>query len=410
MSRARASREVIEKRRAERSVRFLLTGGTGFLGSHVAVELLKRGYRVTLLARPAGGLTAEGRVRRLLDWFGLPDAERRGLRVVEGDITRPELGMEPAVFLQLARDTHEIIHCASNTSFSERKRSEVEAVNADGLSHILALARAGEASFFHHVSTAFVAGQAAGPCPEAPAAARAFHNVYEETKWRGEALATETCGRAGIGLSIYRPSIVYGDSRTGRSLLFNAVYFPVRAAIFLKETFEKDIRERGGRRAAEMGVRIEPDGTTRIPLRVESAGRGGINLIPVDFFTAAFLALLEEAPAGGIFHIVNGRTKSIDEIAEYTSRFFRIAGVRVCGPEEFAARPKNPMERLYDQYVEAYALYMKDVRTFGTAASGPILERRGIVCPEFDYGVFCRCMDYAVRTGWGARLFEGQKE
>jgi nucleoside-diphosphate-sugar epimerase len=410
MSRARASRDVIERERAERSARFLLTGGTGFLGSHVAVELLKRGYRVTLLARPANGLTAEGRVGRLLDWFGLPDAARRGLRVVEGDITRPELGVGPAVFRELARDTDEIVHCASNTSFSERKRSEVEAVNADGLSHVLAFARDGDAHFFHHVSTAFVAGQASGPCPEAPVAARGFHNVYEETKWKGEALATEACGRAGIGLAIYRPSIVYGDSRTGRSLLFNAVYFPVRAAVFLKETFEKDIRERGGRRAAELGVRIEPDGTTHLPLRVETAGRGGLNLVPVDFFTETFLALLEAAPAGGVFHIVNSRTKSIDDIAEYTSRFFRISGVRVCAPEEFAARPKNPLERLYDQYIEAYAPYMKDVRTFETPVSGPILGRRGIVCPEFDYDVFSRCMDYAVRTGWGARLFEGQKE
>jgi nucleoside-diphosphate-sugar epimerase len=408
MSRTRVPRNVLEGKRAERSARFLLTGGTGFLGSHIAVELLRKGYRVTLLARPTNGLTAEARVRRLLDWFGLPEAARRGLRVVEGDITRPGLGIGPAVSPELARETDEIIHCASNTSFSERKRGEVEAVNADGLAHVLAFARASGAYFFHQVSTAFVAGKASGPCPEAPVTARAFHNVYEETKSRGEALAAEACGEAGLGLTIYRPSIVYGDSRTGRSLLFNAVYFPVRAAVFLKETYEKDIRERGGKRAAEMGVRIGPDGTTHLPLRIATAGQGGINLVPVNFFTEAFLALLEEAPAGGIFHIVNGRTKSIDDIAEYASRFFRISGIRACAPEEFAALPKNPLEQLYDQYVEAYGPYMKDVRTFETAASGPILGRRGIVCPEFDYGVFSRCMDYAVRTGWGARLFEDQ--
>ena len=48
MSRARASRDTLEKRRADRSARFFLTGGTGFLGSHIAVELLKKGFRVTL--------------------------------------------------------------------------------------------------------------------------------------------------------------------------------------------------------------------------------------------------------------------------------------------------------------------------------------------------------------------------
>jgi nucleoside-diphosphate-sugar epimerase len=405
MSRARISRGALEKRRAERSVRFLLTGGTGFLGSHIAAELLGRGCRVCLLARPLNGQSAEDRVLRLLDWFGLSADSRRGLRVVEGDVTRPGLGVEPAVSRELARETDEIIHCASNTSFSERKRGEVEAVNADGLARVLAFAKESGASFFHHVSTAFVAGRTAGLCPEAPPTVREFHNAYEETKARGERLAAEACAEAGLGLAIYRPSIVYGDSRTGRSLLFNAVYYPVRTAVFLKTVYEKDVRERGGKKAAEMGVRIGPDGMAHLPLRIETAGRGGLDLIPVDFFTAAFFALLEEAPAGGIFHIVNGRPKPVEDLIDYTCRFFRISGVRACGPEEFVVSPRNPLEALYDQYVEAYAPYMKDVRTFETAASGPILEKRGIVCPEFDYGVFSRCMDFAVRTGWGARLF-----
>lgn len=405
MSSGRVSRDVLERKRAERSVRFLLTGGTGFLGSHVAVELLRRGFRVTVLARAANGLTAEGRVRRLSNWFGLPDEARRRIRTIEGDITRPGLGLEPNAFRELARETDEIIHCASNTAFSERKREEVEAVNADGLAHVLAFAGASGAHFFHHVSTAFVAGKTSGPCPEGLVTAREFHNVYEETKCRGETLVTKACGEAGLGFAIYRPSIVYGDSRTGRTLLFNAVYYPVRAAVFLKEIYEKDIRERGGKRAAEAGVRIEPDGSTLLPMRVESSGRGGFNLIPVDFFTEAFLALLEEAPAGGVFHIVSGRTKSVEDIAGYTSRFFRLSGVRVCAAAEFEAVAKNPLEDLYAHSVEAYGPYMKDSRVFETTVSGPILARRGIVCPDFDYGVFSRCMDFAVRTGWGSRLF-----
>ncbi len=405
MDRARVSREARPKKMAERSVRFFLTGGTGFLGSHIAAELLDRGFGVTLLARGANGLSAEGRVARLLDWFGLSGRARSGLSVVEGDITRPGLGLAPAALDRALTGTDEIIHCASNTSFAERKRSEVEAVNADGLARVLALAKESGASFFHHVSTAFVAGRAAGLCPELPATAREFHNAYEQTKARGERLAAEACGEAGIGLAIYRPSIVYGHSRTGRSLLFNAVYYPVRTAVFLKTVYEKDLRERGGRKAAELGISIEPDGTTRLPMRVASSGRGGLDLIPVDFFTAAFLALLEEAPAGGIFHIVNGRPKPVDDIVDYTCRYFRISGVSSRPPEELAASTRNPLESLYDQYIEAYAPYMKDVRTFDTAASGPILARRGIVCPELDYDVFVRCMDYAVRTGWGARLF-----
>jgi nucleoside-diphosphate-sugar epimerase len=404
-SAARVSREKIEKKRTDRSARFFLTGGTGFLGSHIAVELLRRGFRVTLLARSSGARGAEDRVRGLLDWFGLSEGDRRGLRVVEGDITRPGLGIPAEDIRGLLLETDEIIHCASNTAFSERKREEVEEVNSAGLANVLEFARESQAYFFHHVSTAFVAGKTTGVCPEDLVTPGEFWNAYEETKCRGEHAAAAACREAGLGLTIYRPSIVYGDSRTGRSLLFNAVYFPVRTALFIRDLYEKEIRERGGRKAAEIGVRIDADGSIHLPLRIEVAGEGGIDLIPVDYFTGAFLAIMEGAPGGGVFHIVNGRAKRIEDIIDYSCRLFRMTGIRACGPEEFREKPRNPLEALYDHYVEAYGPYMRDARVFETARSRPILERKGIVCPEFDYGIFARCMNYAVETGWGSRLF-----
>jgi nucleoside-diphosphate-sugar epimerase len=401
----RISQAKIREKREDLSTRFFLTGGTGFLGSHIAVELLRRGFAVSLLARAGNRGSAAERVREILDWFGLPAATRRRLRVVEGDITRPNLGLAPAAFREALLETDEIIHCASSTSFSERKRVEVETVNGGGLANVLDFARAGGAYFFHQISTAFVAGKADGACPEEPATAREFFNVYEETKSAGERISAAACQEAGLGLTIYRPSVVYGDSRTGRSLLFNAVYYPVRTALFIKDLYEKDIRERGGRKAAELGVRIEAGGWTRIPLRLETAGRGGINLVPVEYFTSAFLALMEGAPGGGIFHIVSPRSKRLEDLIDYSCRLFRMTGIRACSPEEFETVPKNPLEMLYDHYVEAYGPYMRDTRVFETSKSQPILERHGLACPEFDYEVFARCMTFAVEVGWGSRLF-----
>ncbi len=377
MTDRRLSRAGLEKKRADRSTRFFLTGGTGFLGSHIAVELLKRGYRVCILARPGQRGSARDRVGELLDWLGLPAGGRQGLRVVEGDITRPGLGVEAETMRGLLQETDEIIHCASNTSFSERRRAELEAVNGEGLSYVLDFARESGAGFFHQVSTAFVAGRISGTCLEEPVTAREFWNAYEETKGRGEQMAARACRAAGLGLTIYRPSIVYGDSRTGRSLLFNAVYYPVRTALFIKDLYEKDIRERGGKKAQEMGVRIGADGSTHLPLRIETARRGGINLVPVDFFTAAFLALLEGAPEGGIFHIVNGAMKRIEDLIDYSCRLFRMTGIRACGPEEFGEVSMNALEALYAHYVEAYGPYMRDTRVFDTAKSRLILEPRG---------------------------------
>jgi hypothetical protein len=47
---------------------------------------------------------------------------------------------------------------------------------------------------------------------------------------------------------------------------------------------------------------------------------------------------------------------------------------------------------------------MRDARVFATDASGPFLEKHALVCPEFDFDLFSKCMAYAVESGWGSRL------
>ncbi len=82
-----------------------------------------------------------------------------------------------------------MVHCASSTSFAERKRAEIEAVNLGGLDQVLDLAGRIGCRRFHLISTAYVAGVTSGVCPEELVRPPAFFNVYEETKGRGEWLA-----------------------------------------------------------------------------------------------------------------------------------------------------------------------------------------------------------------------------
>jgi thioester reductase-like protein len=303
----RISRDNISERRRDRETIFFLTGGTGFLGCHLAVELLKNGHKVLLLARPRNGMGARQRVDRLLDWFALASQHRKNLDVVDGVLDAPNFGLSENDFGRLLRDVDEIIHCASDTAFSERKRGVVERANIDGLQNVLDLAAGGQCSFFHYVSTAYAAGRRDGLCKEELVENDTFTNVYEETKCRAEKIAAQQCGREGIRLSIYRPSIVYGNSKTGRSTRFNAVYYPIRTILFLRDLYDADIRERGGRNAREMGVRLSGDGSLHLPIRVEVSENGGLNLVPIDYFVDAFMALMKECMDGGVFHIVNQR-------------------------------------------------------------------------------------------------------
>jgi nucleoside-diphosphate-sugar epimerase len=383
----------------------LLTGGTGFLGAHLAAHLLEQGDKVILLARSRQGLSAVDRIGRILDWLGLPADRKRNIRVVEGRVDEPGLGLERGVLTSISDDIDEIVHCASNTAFAERKRAEVQAVNLGGLGHVLDLAGRSGCRRFHLISTAYVAGVTSGLCLEDPVRPPAFFNVYEEIKCRAEWLASERCAGTGIRLMIYRPSIVYGHSKTGRSLLFNALYYPVRTAVFLKNIYEMDIRERGGRRAAEMGVRIDTDGWTIMPIRILVDDESGLNIIPVDFFVAAFGAIRKETPDGGIFHIVNSRQTNLEDVIAYTRTLFRIRGITACPAREMEGKPRNPLETVFETYLEAYGPYMRDRRLFGMERTGPILAKRGIICPDLSYDIFKRCLDYAVQSDWGAKLF-----
>jgi nucleoside-diphosphate-sugar epimerase len=391
--------------RRDKSSTILLTGGTGFIGSHIAMELLRRGYRVILLARPTKQQSASVRIDRLFRWLGLDADKAAQLQVIEAYLDRPGFGLDNNLYDSLAGQTDEIIHCASNTSFSERKRKEVETANIDGIRNVLDFAGKSRCCFFHHMSTAYVAGRRQGLCIEEQVDTADFTNVYEETKYRGEQMISKVCHDQGIRLNIYRPSIVYGDSKTGRTLLFNALYYPIRTVLFFRNLYENDIKEKGGKKAKEMGVRMDAHGSVYLPIRIEAEEEGGINLIPIDYLVAAFLEIMDTCLEGGLFHIVNQKLTAIREIADYTRRFFNVDGLETVQPGTVGPSRRNSLEILFDHYIDAYRPYIMDTRIFEDQKTRAVLDQRHIECPEFDFKMFTRCMNYAVKSAWGQKPF-----
>jgi len=121
------SKQALKRKRDKKENVFLVTGGTGFIGSHTAVELLKRGYRVIMLCRPNKNISAQERVTRLLDWFQMTGSDELSrLEIVEGFLQRPHLGLTAETYAHLSGTIDEIVHCAAGTSFSEKKRVELK--------------------------------------------------------------------------------------------------------------------------------------------------------------------------------------------------------------------------------------------------------------------------------------------
>ncbi|MBM9538435.1 SDR family oxidoreductase [Desulfobulbus alkaliphilus] len=384
----------------------LVTGGTGFLGSHLVTRLLAEGHRVVVPARSRHGLSADQRMARLLDWFGTPHQQRSLLEVVEANLEYPSLGIAPQQAADLRLKVDEIIHCASDTSFSSRKEEQVKRVNIQGLEHLLDLLSGSRCRRLYLISTAYVAGKRIGDCPEAFQETTAFHNVYEQSKFIAEQIAASRCAASGIRLTVIRPSIVYGDAQTGRTLAFNALYYPVRTIHYFSKLYHEDILEHGGDRARALGIHRAPDGTLHLPIRIDGGSGCGVNLIPVDYFLRAFLAIRDAPSADGVFHIVNPQNTSIAELVDFTRRFFHLTGLEVTTGEDVASLPRHGLELLFDRHIQAYSAYIRDARIFDRSRSDALLRQAGVTCPAFTYAVFTTCMRFAVDVDWGRLLWE----
>ena len=359
-----------------------------------------------MLVRPKNGKSGRERVAQIFNWFGPAIPESNRFTVIESNIEAPRLGLSDAQYQLLCTTVDEVVHCAANTLFAERKRTEVETCNVETMKNLFAFLADARAYFLHHVSTAYVAGKTAGLCHEEIGQPAEFNNVYEETKHMSEVLARAFCAENRIRLSIYRPTIVYGNSETGRSIRFNALYFPVKTAVFLRDLFARDISEGNSKKAAPLGISLTTGGRIHLPIRLPKISNGGMNLIPINYFEEAFLALFEEVLSGGIFSLASDEPATLDMLIRFVSEKFGMEGI-VTADENESAQDRNSLETMFSSYMETYRPYMLDRRLFSDKNTRSILRAKNVVCPPFTYEVFSRCMDFAVSVDWGKTLFSG---
>src|ERR1035437_7139740 len=340
-----------------------LTGATGFLGSHLMASMLSGGYKIIVLGRPTKEETLQERISKLLRWFGIEELAGQ-LELVEIDFLEPMLGIPEAEYKNLCAITEQIIHCASDTSFAERKRDTIFKSNVSSLEGILEFAANANVNIFHYISTAYVAGANVTICKERISSATDFQNVYEESKALAENIIGTFCENNSIPFTIIRPSIVYGDSHTGRSLKFNALYFPLQSLKYIQEIYLNDIINHGGKKSGRFGIFIDDEGYLFLPLRIYLPQEGALNLIPVDYFVNATMKIIANASSVGIYHLTNNSHTKLEIINTYNEQFMKIKGVEIIYGKSADNVLRNPAEELFDRFVEPYRSYLSDNRIF----------------------------------------------
>ncbi|MGH2780941.1 MAG: SDR family oxidoreductase [Thermoleophilaceae bacterium] len=334
---------------------WLLTGATGFVGKEILDRLLQRGHRVHALVRAESDDAAAERLPR-----------HARLEAVAGDIERPRLGLAPDAAARLAEQVTTVLHCAASVSF-DLSLEESRRVNVDGTRHVVELAeRCRRLERLSYISTAYVAGEPRRLFRENQLdVGQRFRNPYERSKFEAERMVRERAAR--LPLQILRPSIVVGDSRTGRTSSFNVLYGPLKAFA------------RG-----------------RIPA-IPARRSAPVDIVPIDYVADRAVELTDGGP-DGTFHLVAGRNATtVGRLLELASQHLDRKPPTVLPPIAYRRLVHPWLRRRHAglRKMEAYFPYFSMRVRFDDRGLGP--------APPVE-GYFHRLLEFAERARWGQAL------
>lgn len=334
-------------------MRYVVTGGTGFIGRHVVSRLLETrpDARVWVLVRRR----SLGRFERLAAAWG----ERVKPLVAE----LPELDLSDEARAELGEIDH-VVHCAAIYDITAGE-AEQRAANVEGTRAVIGLAQRLNATL-HHVSSIAVAGDFRGEYTEDDFdVGQQLPTPYHQTKFEAELLVRSA---PGLRYRIYRPAVVVGDSRTGEMDKVDGPYYffgiLAKLAVLPKLT----------------------------PILLPDTGR--TNIVPVDYVVDALVALLHaEGCDGRAFHLTAEKTIGLRGIYRGVAKAAGLPPLRGSLPRSVAApvlkvrgRARVVRNMAATQIgIPAQVFDLVDLApTFVSEKTRNILQETGIQVPEFS--------------------------
>jgi thioester reductase-like protein/short-subunit dehydrogenase len=338
-------------------MRYVVTGGTGFIGRRVVSRLLAASpdAQVWVLVRRS----SLGRFEHLAaDW-----GDRA--KPLVGELTEPGLGLTDDAIAELGHVDH-VVHCAAIYDITVAEPAQ-RAANVEGTKAVIDLARRLDATL-HHVSSIAVAGDFRGEYTEADFdIGQQLPTPYHQTKFEAELLVRST---SGLRYRIYRPAVVVGDSRTGEMDKIDGPYYffgmLAKLAVLPRLT----------------------------PIMLPDTGR--TNIVPVDYVADALVALMhgDGSPAwdGRTFHLTSPKTIGLRGIYRGVAAAAGLPPLRGSLPRSVAApvlnvrgRPKVWRNMVATQLgIPGEVFDVVDLApTFDSEQTQKALRGTGISVPEF---------------------------
>ena len=203
----------------------LITGATGLLGTYLLRQSMLAQRPLAVLVRANRTYSAKQRVQHLVGQLQRASGRTWDEPVViEGDLGQPGLGLSPESQDWLRQHCRRVIHCAASLQFNvDAATSEPYRTNVDGTRHLLQACRALNIGEFHLISSAYVCGDRQGQVLEVDFECdQRLNNDYERSKYSAELLLRQADSLK--HWTIYRPSVIVGDSESGFTANYAGAY------------------------------------------------------------------------------------------------------------------------------------------------------------------------------------------
>lgn len=332
--------------------RVLVTGFPAFTARRMIAKLLASDPTADLrvLARAKFAAEAQELLARL------PGGDRA--RVVVGDVCDMDLGLSSTEYQALTAELTTIHHLAG-IYYQGVDASTARRVNVAGTRGIVELARdCGRLRRLVHWSTVQVSGKRRGVVLEDELdESQSFHNAYEETKFDAERIAREAMRH--LPVTVLRPGVIVGDSRTGEIDKFDGPYYLV--------------------------VLIATN-ALQVHLPLPGRGTAPMHLVPIDFVVDAAYALsVDPRAAGKTVHLTDPNPLPARRVYELVAEHSNTAPprgfipgrlvrnlLRTPGIQQLARGPLSFLDSFDHQVF------------YNTRVAQELLEGTGLRVPPFD--------------------------
>lgn len=332
-----------------------LTGFPGFIAARLVERMAAYNSQFFLLVQSAFVEKAIGEIERISAATGVP---LENFALVEGDITLENLGMSDEDASVVREETTRVFHLAAVYDLAVEEDAAF-AVNVEGTRNVNEFVKTLPAlKRYNYVSTCYVAGTRTGVIYETELEHEAdFRNHYEETKYLAETEVEEL--KSEIPVTIYRPSIVVGDSRTGETAKYDGIYY----LIFYLRKFPALLR-------------LLNVGNEKVKL----------NLVPVDFVVESIAVLSNDENAVGT------TVALADPRPLTTAQLFDVIAESLTGKKSvFAPSPALiekslllPVSPAVSGLPHSAVPYFFLSQTYDTSVADRLLAPHKIQCPPFS--------------------------